>query len=302
MFAMCLTLGSLVNAQDATPPPAVVTSSHETLQSTLWIQTSLEYAMSTQQVYRMAESKLDALVKDAWHTAAVEQTTSYRTKPPAIVIDVDETVLDNSSYQARTILSGDTFHPDTWSAWVNEENATAVPGAAAFLQYAFSRQVDVFFVTNRDVADKEPTRRNLERELSLAIHPDRLMCKGEKPDWTSDKSSRRRAVATTHRIVMLIGDDFNDFVTLTRGRPDDPKNRYVAPAERLRLGQTFLSRLGEHWFLLPNPNYGSWEAALSGGEPLDREATLKLKRKYLQPKYPPKQAPTPDRTTKPPAF
>ena len=264
----------------ADPPSAA----HESLQSTLWMQTSLEYQMLTRQTYAAASERLPDLIRDRSHTAAVEQVDGYQDLPPAVVMDVDETVLDNSAYQARTILAGGSYDPETWAAWVEQSAAAVVPGAAEFIHFAAGHGVAVFFVTNRDAGGKSATLANLRRELQIPIPTDRVLCKGERPEWTSDKSSRRSRVASTHRIVMLIGDDVNDFVTLTGGDPTDPSDRYLAPARRARVGATFATRFGRSWFLLPNPNYGSWDAALLvDSDASDRESQLSVKRQQLQP-------------------
>jgi predicted secreted acid phosphatase len=79
-----------------------------------------------------------------------------------------------------------------------------------------------------------------------------VLSRDEKPDWGSDKSSRRAAIAKTHRILLLIGDDLGDFVS---GAKDTPKNR-------VQLVQNHGSFWGTRWFLLPNPMYGSWDYSL----------------------------------------
>jgi acid phosphatase len=74
-----------------------------------------------------------------------------------------------------------------------------------------------------------------------------------EPQWSGDKSSRRSHVATTHRILQLLGDDLGDFMAAARVAGADGRSQLVEE-ER--------SRWGKSWFLVPNPMYGSWEKAL----------------------------------------
>ncbi len=243
--------------------------------ATLWTQVSAEFRGASLQAYRLARLRLEEALGDSSWTAAREQEEPYRTKPPAVILDVDETVLDNSPYQARLIRLGGTYGPDTWDPWVREARAPAVPGALAFTRFARERGVRVFYVTNRD-ADLEPaTRRNLERlGFPLADTLDVLLTEGERPGWDGTKVARREHVAEGHRILLLMGDNLGDFT-------DEPQpGRWVRgeavarpggrPAREPRVGERWW---GRRWIVVPNPVYGSWEdAALEGaGEAVPAE-------------------------------
>ena len=108
----------------AAPPP------RDDVQAVVWIQTSAEVDALTRTVYRAARHSLDLALDDPTWTAAVEQTGPLDGLTPAIVVDVDETVLDNSPYQARGVLDGTHFEKVSWGAWVAESQAPAVAGAA----------------------------------------------------------------------------------------------------------------------------------------------------------------------------
>jgi acid phosphatase len=226
---------------------------HPTLFATLWQQTSAEYRAAAMQAYDEASEVLPIALADSAWTAAVEQEgDDFSTLPPAVVLDVDETVLDNSPQQVRTILAGGSFDPEVWGAWVEEARAPAVPGAREFLALADSLGVAVFYVTNRDQPLEAATRRNLESEgLPLDPEVDTILSRGERESWGSDKTSRREAIAERYRIVLLVGDDFNDFVLARLPRE-----------ERDRLVERYADRWGDRWIVLPNPVYGSWEGAL----------------------------------------
>ena len=259
--AACATSRSAPRAEAPTSPsaeaPAPVAdapdlAAHPTLFATLWQQTSAEYRAAALQAYDEARETLPIALADSSWTAAVEQEGDFSMLPSAVVLDVDETVLDNSPQQARTILAGGSFDPAAWGAWVNEARAPAVPGAREFLALADSLGVAVFYVTNRDQPLEEATRRNLEAEgLPLDPEVDTVLTRGEREGWGSDKTSRREAVAERYRIVLLVGDDFNDFVAARLSR-----------AARDRLVESYADRWGDRWIMIPNPVYGSWEGAL----------------------------------------
>lgn len=273
VVALSLALAACSSSRSAAPPAgrppqsgsgAPAAARDPTLYATLWTQTSAEYRALAWQSWAAARESLERALADSSWTAAVEQEgRAFAALPPAVIVDVDETVLDNSAFQARVILDEAAFDPDAWRAWVEEARAPAVPGAAELLSYADSLDVTVFYVTNRDVAEEPGTRRNLgSAGLPLDPELDTVLVEGERAGWTGDKSSRRAAVAERFRILLLAGDDFNDFVSARLPR-----------ADRDRLVERYRHRWGERWIVLPNPTYGSWQRALiDGGADLDEAA------------------------------
>lgn len=223
------------------------------LDATVWVQTSAGWEASARQTYRLARRELDRALGDSSRSALPEPPEGHRTRPPAVILDVDETVLDNSPYQARLVRSGEDFSPESWAAWVREEAARPVPGALSFTRAAVERGVEVFYVTNRDHRLEPATRANLRR-LGFPLPDDdgdRLLTEGERSGWGSDKASRRAHVARSHRVLLLVGDDLNDFVSGAR--------RSTAAYHRVR--EQHSERFGRDWFMLPNPTYGTWERA-----------------------------------------
>jgi len=221
------------------------------LTATLWTSTSAEYVASTLQTYDAATEALGfALAHPQW-TACLEQEPPYAHLPPAIIVDVDETVLDTTEFQARLVREGRHFDEETWEEWVHEASAEAIPGAREFLLYARSRGVEVFYITNRESDVELPTRRNLAAlGLPLSSDIDTLLTKDER-GWGSSKSARRRAVADTHRVLLVVGDDLADFTPA----------RTLPFQERKALALRYREMWGHKWFLVPNPIYGSWERA-----------------------------------------
>ena len=227
---------------------------HPTTSATLWVQNAAEYKALTKSVYKTASKHLQEAVNDSSWTAVGEETVDLdKQKPPAIIVDVDETVLDNSPFQARMIKQGSTFSPKAWNNWVMEAQAEAVPGALSFLKTANKHGITIFYVTNREAKVEKGTRQNLANlGFPLSADADRIFSKYEQENWTSAKVNRRAKIADGYRILMLIGDDLNDFISA--------KN--ISQQERNKLVDKHEAYWGEKWFILPNPTYGSWQDAL----------------------------------------
>ncbi|HYP08048.1 MAG TPA: HAD family acid phosphatase [Bryobacteraceae bacterium] len=250
-FLLCLLMAGFAAAQP-----------HENLNAVNWMQTAAEYRASALQTYRAAEASMLRALHDKTWTAAIEQRRPVADLPVAVILDLDETVLDNSVHQARLAAAGAAFDDPGWQKWVAEKRAGLIPGAREFLLAAHAHGVAAFYVTNR-VCDpnkaEDPTVAVL-RLHHLPFRPERLLCKTD----TSDKSARRALVAAGNRIVLLIGDDFNDFVSLTREQAN-VEDRFAAV-------DAYHRYWGERWFMLPNPTYGSWERAVGAGVDAKRKA------------------------------
>ena len=238
-----LAAGFSLFAQPVAPQP------NQNLNSTLWMQTSAEYAALTTQTYRAAGLALSVAVADPNWTAAYEQTNDFRTLPPAVVLDLDETVLDNTAQQVGLIRAGKEFTEPGFTAWVQEARALAIPGSVAFLHAALLKGVAPIYVTNRVCNPTDPDDRTVKnlKDLRIPYAPDRLFCKTAG----SNKTDRRTAVAQKYRILLIIGDDLNDFISA----PDNVE-------ERAKLQKFYEPMWGTKWFVTPNPIYGSWERSV----------------------------------------
>lgn len=266
--AMVLLLASLGCAHATVPAPGglaatVLPASSPGCQpgtalinATVWLQTAAEHRALARQAYSTAREALDAALADPEWIGAIEEHQGGGNQPPAIILDLDETVLDNSPYEARMIRRGIVFDRNAWNEWVEEAAAEAIPGALDFLFHARDRGVTPFYVTNRAPGEEAATRRNLEKlGLPLSSEPDTLLLLGERPEWeTGDKSPRREWVARSHRVLMLIGDDLNDFANA----------RDLDLAARDRIVDDHAAWWGRRWIVIPNPVYGSFERAVTG--------------------------------------
>jgi len=250
---------------------------HDLLDAVLWMQKSVEYKAATMAAYALATLRLDQALADPNWTALVpkEQSGNYQSLPPAVILDVDETVLDNSGYQAWNAIKDTTFDSKTWTAYVNSETSLPIPGSLEFTRYAASKGVKVFYVSNRTAQEEPATRKNLEKygyPLDGAI--DTVLTSREKPDWTSAKSTRRAYVAKDYRVLLNLGDNFGDFVDEYRG----------TEAQRLDVLEQHKARWGREWIMLPNPTYGSFESAPYKHDfKLSEADKRKAKRDALQP-------------------
>ncbi|MEX0644742.1 MAG: HAD family acid phosphatase [Parvularculaceae bacterium] len=257
-IALAAALAALIMAGCATtekaPAPAAVSvPENDLLNATLWMQSSVEYKATTLGIYALARYRLDeALADKKWTAAPDKQKENYRKLPPAIIFDADETVFDNSKFQAEQIRQRFEYSEERWVEYVNAEVTDAIPGAVEFTNYAKSRGVAVFYVTNRSAATENATRADLaELGFPLKDGEDTVLTKNERPEWTSKKGTRVASVADKYRVLLLLGDNMGDFT-------DD---YYGTPEKRLEVYEANKARWGKEWIALPNPAYGSWESA-----------------------------------------
>jgi 5'-nucleotidase (lipoprotein e(P4) family) len=251
--------------------PVVCNPGHTLVNATLYVQSSAEYRAAATQTFAAAQRALDEALADRTRVGATEETNADPSQPPALIVDADETVLDNTGFEERAIAQGITYDEKLWKQWTSESLATAIPGAAEFLAYAKSRGVTVFYVTNRDEDERPGTLANL-RKLGYPLDDAgaNLLLRGA--DRNSDKSPRRQWVADRYRILLMAGDDLNDFANLRRA-PWKERDQFVTDKK---------DWWGTRWFMIPNPMYGSWERAAigSGGTPCEQ---LERKIRALKP-------------------
>jgi 5'-nucleotidase (lipoprotein e(P4) family) len=259
LLAGCAT--STQPAAPATAEAAVATQSqpcnahHALLHAVLWTQSSAEHDASTLGIFANARRALDAALADPAWIGATEETANDPSQPPAVILDLDETVIDNAASEVHFMRLGKTYDRVLWKEWVAKAAALEVPGAKEFLLYAKSRGVMAFYISNRDEDERPGTQRTLEQlGLPLSSNPENMLLRGGRPEWGSDKSSRRAYVAASYRVLLLFGDDLNDFAN---AREASIEQRDAIVAERKEWW-------GTRWFMIPNPMYGSWEKIVAG--------------------------------------
>ena len=216
---------------------ASITNSGKTW-ALLYQQRAAEYKALCFQAYNLAKLRLDAALK-----------LRYK-KPLAIVTDIDETVLDNSPYDAARAVNNLDFDPGLWKQWTAKGIADTVPGAPSFLKYAASKGVTVFYITNRDEDERVGTLKNLKLYNLPNADNSHLFLKNK----ISSKEARRQQVLKKHEIVLLCGDNLPDFDALYDNKPAE-ENRN-ATTEKLK------KQFGNKYIVIPNIAYGDFENAL----------------------------------------
>ncbi len=207
--------------------------SNQLVVATYWYQKSNEKKALYYQSFNLAK-------------AMIEKTISnYKdTKPLAVVVDIDETMLDNSPYEARLIKSGKTYEDRTWEQWVREAKAKALPGAVEFTKYAKSKGVEVFYITNRRENNRQATLKNLQEQGFEFADDNHLLMK----TTTSDKTSRRQNVLAKYNVICYLGDNMGDF---------DQSLDDLVPGSSEKVDENS-DLFGSKYILMPNPMYGHW--------------------------------------------
>jgi len=208
----------------------------------IYQQQAAEYKALCFQAYNIAKLRVDETLKHAM------ETKSFR--PYAVVTDLDETLLDNSPYDAKRAINNLGYDSKSWKEWTAKGIADTVPGGPAFFKYVASQNVEVFYITNRDEDERAGTLNNLKLYgLPYADDAHLIMRHGG-----SSKESRRQDVLKKHDIILLCGDNLADFDALYDNKPSE-ENR-IASTQKL------MKEFGSRYIVLPNPEYGDWESSL----------------------------------------
>lgn len=225
----------------------------------LWQQTSGERRALSYQTFALARMLLD---RDLRMNRRIR-------KARAIIVDLDETILDNSRNEGMLVKNRINFNQKDWTDWVNRAEAEAVPGSVEFLRYAAARGVTVFYITNRRDNQKAGTAENLKKLGFPNVNDQTLMIQTDPNNLS--KESRRQTVGAKYRVVLLMGDDLNDFAAAFENSKTVESR--VETAERNK------DQFGKRFIMLPNPMYGSWESAIYGDNLKLTEAEKAKKRK-----------------------
>lgn len=210
----------------------------------LYMQKAAEFRALCYQTFNWARKTIDEDAKTAKKLPKAE-----RRKPRAVVVDIDETMLDNSPAQAAGIKTNTPFNQKDWYAWGEMRKAKAIPGAVEFANYAASQKVRVFYVSNRDEAQKQATIDNLKAVGFPDVSPDTVLLRQKE----STKEPRRRSIAEKYRIVSLLGDNLNDHADFFERK---------SVTERFAETDRVKDWWGHKFIVLPNAMYGEWENAV----------------------------------------
>ncbi len=213
----------------------------------LYMQKAAEYRALAYQAFNLARMQLDA---DVEKKNLKKLPKAERKRARAVVVDVDETVLDNSPHQAFLVTNRLPFTSDVWTQWVNQRKAKAIPGAAEFLTYASGKGVKVFYVTNRDEIHRQATIDNLKQTGFPDVSNETVLVRAA---GESSKEPRRLSIMQKYRIVLLMGDNLNDLASQFERK---------SVADRFAEVDKTREMFGRKFIVLPNAMYGDWETAI----------------------------------------
>ncbi len=228
----------------------------------LWQQSSGERRALSYQAFALARMMLDRDLR----------MNRRHGKPRAVIVDLDETILDNSLNEGMQVKNHVNFNQKDWIAWVNRAEATAVPGSVEFLNYAAARGVTIFYITNGNDIQKQGTAANLQKLGFPKVDDQTLLVQTDPKN--SSKEPRRLSVAAKYRIVLLMGDDLSDFAKVF----EDSKT----VESRIAAADRFKDEFGKRFIVLPNAMYGNWETAIYGGGRLSEEEKAAKRKNQLK--------------------
>lgn len=228
----------------------------------LWMRTSAEYRALAYQGYNVALNLVKMAVTDP----------SHQRKPLAIVLDADETVVDNTKLMGESIANGNgRFDAPWWRQAVHQGKSQAMPGAVEFLNEVHKQGVEIFYVSNRYApVNYDVTVQNF-KELGFPSVDKEHVLLFEKD---SDKQPRFDAITKKYGIILFMGDNAGDFPIGTKGKTLAERNAII-DEHKEDFGTTFV--------VFPNPAYGSWVSALAKGyQNLSPEEQKQVNNQYLQ--------------------
>jgi 5'-nucleotidase (lipoprotein e(P4) family) len=210
-----------------------------------WKQTAAEYQALYHQGFNIARL----------HVQAALDKKQAGDKPLAVVTDVDDTivhVLNYWGYLANN--SKDFFEDPLWDQWISRNLITAAPGALDFLKFCADNNVEVFYVTSRDQGEAtlQIALSNLEHIGAPFVDESHVTVLRE----SSNKELTQNEIMLTHQVVVMLGDNLNDF-----------RRKYYIRNDvegRLEAMQEDRDRFGIEYILFPNPTYGHCMASIFG--------------------------------------
>lgn len=225
----------------------------ESVNAVLWFQKSAEAKAMYHQGYEIAKMRL----------IQIKQEKSSDTNL-AVVLDIDETILDNSPFQASLAYSFQTYNSQLWRNWTSEKSAQLLPGVQQFFEVADSLGFEIFLLSNRNTNELDDTYENLQRFRLSGLKKENILLR----EYESSKKERRDLIKINYSIELYLGDNLNDF--------DDLFDSYSL-TERVNNVDALSSKFGSKFIIFPNPMYGSWEDLLYQEIQLERNSSNKSK-------------------------
>jgi len=252
---------ALAGCERSQSPPVGWTAEKD--QGLAWVKHAAEFQALSLQAYHQAERALPGFIEDkSW--SALPGQSNAGDLAPAIIFDVDETVVTGVSFQLSVERP---VNQTKLNQWNSTHEAQAVEGFARFANAAHAAGVELFFLTNRpceridgvdDPCPYKTTVINDIREAGFDVAADHVQLSYEQDDWTKEKLVRRELLAQRYRIIMLLGDDLSDFIPCVRSKPATPCTEPGTVDGRKRSVAEYADYWGNGWYILPNPMHGSW--------------------------------------------
>jgi 5'-nucleotidase (lipoprotein e(P4) family) len=256
LFSIALLLGIFITKGEAQ------TFSEADLKafSVIYFQTAAEYRALCHQSFNMARVAIEAELKRSRSLSRTE-----RRKKPAVIFDIDETLLDNSPLQAQYVKEGRLFDIESFNRWIELEDAKPIPGSLEFALFLKRKGVEIFYISNRTNDTKMSTLANLKKMGFPDVTSERVLLASR---GSESKEARRDSVREKNRVIMYVGDDLGDMGA-------DFERKSVS--ERFAAVDKNKDRWGTLYVVLPNPMYGTWENAIYGYRQLSPEEKNRLR-------------------------
>ena len=213
----------------------------------VWMHSSAEYAALSLQTFNVALEEI------------IRRTENQTNGKPAVVIDIDETVLDNLAFQRWLRQNGWSYSEGRWSYWIDvyRGDVDLVPGAKRFIEQLRKENIHIVFISNRLEASLAITQETLYR-LGVLPTPDAGEEEGFlfllKRDELSKNNRREELAKRGYHVLAYIGDNLADFdKQFEHDESELAQDRYRKACDER-------DRWGSEWFVLPNPIYGGWQS------------------------------------------
>lgn len=240
----------------------IINFTNHSILGTLWVRDSGEYRALTYQAYNSGKNYLKNIVKDKENIG----------KKLAVVLDLDETVLDNSAFAAWKAVNHKLFDSKDWERWVKAEEAREVPGSIDFIKTAKELGMEVFYVSNREASLTKPTIENLKKIGALFADEEHVLGK----TTTSNKAPRLKSVEDKgYKIVLLGGDNLDDFNSVVHHKLNIDRKNHV---------EDMKDQYGTKFIVLPNPEYGGFDSGIIDGYyKLSTSEKIEVRKKVIKP-------------------
>lgn len=220
--------------------------SQRNYQAVKWYRNSAERNTNYIQTYKLALEK------------TLKKSKQLKPYSWGVILDIDETVLDNSEYNYQNVINHTTYSQESNYTYMESAVSIAIPGAKNFTCNIKKHKGYVALVTNRDAKFApqviNATVRNLKQQ---GICFDTVLfstgSSDKNPRFKAVNSGNYKSITTTKKlpkikVLAYFGDNIQDFPNITQ------KEAYLESQSL-----AYHKKFGDEYFILPNPVYGSFD-------------------------------------------